>query len=343
MTLAEVLKRRAFAPGRWGQVHASTLVRLPDGTFLAAWFGGTKEGHNDVAIWGTHGGAGGWSEPLCWAKVCDLPHWNPVLHQGPDGEVTLFFKVGADCAGWTTWVRRSRDGGASWSPAEVLVPGDRDGRGPAKNKPILLSDGTLLAPGSREADGLWRVFVDRSRDGGRTWSASDEVALDRSAMAGAGAIQPTLWESEPGWVHMLVRTSCGWVCRSDSGDGGVTWSPLRKTALPSNNSGLDVARDAGGRLLLALNPVGGNWAARTPLSLLESDDNGTTWNPLAELETDPGEYSYPSVVATPHGFAGTYTWKRETIVFWEAESRSPPDPWDQRTRSSEPLGGATVQ
>ncbi len=320
MKLLNLRRTAVFTPGRWGQVHASTLVRLPNGTFLAAWFGGTKEGHSDIAIWGARGDAKGWCEPACWAKVCDLPHWNPVLHQGSDGLVSLFFKVGADCAVWTTHVRRSSDGGATWSADDVLVPGDVDGRGPAKNKPILLADGTLLAPGSRETAGLWRVFADRSRDGGRTWSASDEVAIDRTLITGTGAIQPSLWESSPGHVHMLVRTSCCWICRSDSEDGGVTWSPLRKTSLPNNNSGIDLARDSAGRLLLALNPVAGNWAARTPFALLASEDDGATWDPQLELETEPGEFSYPAVVATPHGFAGTYTCKRETITFWEADA-----------------------
>lgn len=318
MQVTLLRKGPLFTPGRWGQVHASTLVRLPDGTFLAAWFGGTKEGHPDVAIWGARGGAEGWSEPVCWAKACDLPHWNPVLHQDPGGVVSLFFKVGADCAGWTTWVCRSGDGGATWSPPVVLVPGDREGRGPVKNKPIRLSDGSLLAPASRENDGLWRVFVDRSRDGGRSWTAAPEVAMDRTVITGKGAIQPTLWESAPGHVHMLVRTSCGWICRSDSADGGRTWSALRTTPLPNNNSGIDLDRDASGRLLLACNPVGGDWAARTPLTLFGSVDNGDSWERLSDLEDAPGEYSYPAVVATPAGFAGTYTCRREAIVFWEA-------------------------
>jgi predicted neuraminidase len=320
MKLSNLCRTTVFAPARWGEVHASTLVRLPDGAFLTAWFGGTKEGHADVAIWGARGNGKGWSDPVCWAKVCDLPHWNPVLHQCSDGLVSLFFKVGADCSLWTTYVCRSSNDGASWSPAEVLVPGDYDGRGPVKNKPITLADATWLAPGSRETDGMWRVFVDRSHDGGRTWSASDEVAMDRTHITGSGAIQPTLWESSPENVPMLTRTSCGWICRSDSVDGGVTWSPLRKTSLPNNNSGIDLARDSDGRLILSLNPVGGNWTARTPLSLMASEDNGATWEPMLKLETDPGEFSYPAVVATPHGFAGTYTSKRETITFWAADA-----------------------
>ena len=319
MTLVN-LRRTSLCPAnRWGQVHASTLIRQFDATYLVAWFGGTKEGQPDVAIWGARGNAQGWGDPVLLAKISDLPHWNPVLLQKPNGEVLLFFKVGADCAKWSTYSSRSVDGGSTWSTPEILVPGDTDGRGPAKNKPILLADGTWLAPGSRETEGLWRVFTDRSTDGGRTWIASDEIRMDRTRITGAGAIQPTLWESAPGYVHMLVRTSCGWICRSDSEDGGLTWSPLRKTSLPNNNSGIDLARDSQGHLLLALNPVGGNWAARTPLSLVASEDNGLTWEPVLDLETEPGEFSYPAVVATPQGFAGTYTAKRETVIFWEAE------------------------
>ena len=32
-----------------------------------------------------------------------------------------------------------------------------------------------------------------------------------------------------------------WIWRSDSKDGGKTWTQSRKTKLPNNNSGLDVA------------------------------------------------------------------------------------------------------
>ena len=30
--------------------HASAVLPLPDGTVVAAWFGGTKEGNDDVKI-----------------------------------------------------------------------------------------------------------------------------------------------------------------------------------------------------------------------------------------------------------------------------------------------------
>ena len=284
---------------------------------VVAWFAGSRESDPDVAIYGSSYVQGQWRPPAPWSKVNDLAHWNPVLFQPPGGPLTLFFKVGADCAEWQTYVCHSVDGGTSWGEAYELVPGDVGGRGPTKNKPIVLANGSILAPASLERGGRWRAFIDRSIDGGTTWVASPEIPADKAEVPGRGEIQPTLWESAPGYVHLLARSSSSFICRSDSSDGGRQWSAFRKTALPNNNSGIDLARQADGRLMLAYNPVAGDWGARTPLSLATSTDNGLNWHHLLDLETGPGEYSYPAVIATPAGFAGTYTWKRESIVFWE--------------------------
>lgn len=93
---------------------------------------------------------------------------------------------------------------------------------------------------------------------------------------------------------MLMRSTCGVICASDSLDGGQAWTPIRRTSLLNNNSGIDVARSPGGMLLLACNPVA---ARRSPLSLMASVDNGASWDRVYDLEIGPGEYSYPSVVA----------------------------------------------
>jgi predicted neuraminidase len=115
---------------------------------------------------------------------------------------------------------------------------------------------------------------------------------------------------------MLARSSCGFLCRSDSDDFGQTWSPLKPTALPNNNSGVDLAQTPDGTLLMAYNPVSKDWGPRTPLTLAMSNDDGEGWRDVATLEDAPGEYSYPAVIAFPGGFAGTYTWKRDSIAFW---------------------------
>lgn len=303
------------------QCHAATICHLDGERFLAAWFGGQHEKNPDVAIWGATRDERGWSAPRVLAKIAAQAHWNPVLFRAPDGAVHLWFKVGLNPRVWCTWTIVSRDGGATWSEPRELVPGDVGGRGPVKNKPIVLSDGAWLAPASIEVDrpdgADWDVFVDRSEDGGVTWSRTPFIERDRTVITGAGVIQPTLWESEPRRVHLLCRSTCGAICQSDSDDGGRTWTPLYRTDLPNNNSGIDVARLPNGTLVLAYNPVAGDWASRTPLSLAVSTDNGVTWPRRLDLETAPGEYSYPSIVAVGETqVACVYTWQRRRVAFW---------------------------
>ena len=313
--------RSDAAPRPFAQCHASTLVQLANGNFLAAWFGGTKEKDDDVGIWGAECKAGQWSAPRLLAKTRNHAHWNPVLHVDQDDHVYLFFKVGEKISDWETWLIESTDGGQHWSAPRELVPGDRGGRGPVKNKLITLSDGAWLAGASLERDG-WEVFVDRSEDRGATWTASALIARDSTVFTGRGAIQPTLWESAPGQVHMLVRTTCGKIGRSDSSDGGHSWSPLYATDLPNNNSGIDLARLNDGTLALVCNPV---TTGRTPISVLLATDNGQTWPRRLDLETDAGEYSYPAIIATGNGMAITYTWKRERIACWQGSVQQIPN------------------
>jgi predicted neuraminidase len=314
--------------------HAATLAALPSGDVLVSWFWGTAEGSADTSIWLSRRTASGWQVPV---KVTDreaTPHWNPVLFLAPDGTVYLYYKIGKKISEWQTWCIASVDGGLTWSSPEELVPGDRGGRGPVKNKPIVASNSAWLAPASREGE-RWDCFVDISMDAGRTWQSSPLVPVEHDTFPGLGVIQPTLWESEPGSVHMLMRSTCGFVCRSDSADYGLIWSPAYPTTLPNNNSGIDLARLPNGDLLLAHNPVRANWGARTPLVLSISRDNGLSWNRLLTLEdeevppdfagvspADTGiridsraEFSYPAVIPLGSGVAVAYTWKRKRMAF----------------------------
>ena len=195
--------------------------------------------------------------------------WNPVLFRDPARGVFLFFKVGPEIPYWQTHWMKSTDHGETWSEPVELVPGDKGGRGPVRNEPIILSDGAWLAPASAEL-GSWKPFADRSEDGGLNWQRSKDFLVDRTVSLGEdagqpagpdesatwsvavvgdkGAIQPTFWESEPGKVHALLRTTGGCIGRADSEDYGRTWTPVRRTDLPNNNSGIDALRLDDGRL-----------------------------------------------------------------------------------------------
>ena len=275
--------------------HASTLLKIGPDRFLAAWFGGTKEGNGDVAIWFTRGNEEHFEEPKILAQS-EEAHWNPVLFRVDEKKIIIFYKVGNEISKWRTMYRVSEDNGETFGEEKELVPGDQGGRGPVRNKPIRLKSGRILAPGSTE-QGIWKAFVDRSDDDGKTWNKSQEVEISQleyksgertvgkddssipvseQSFYGRGVIQPTLWESIPDQVHMLLRSTEGMIYRSDSKDGGDTWTEAYATKLPNNNSGIDMIRSEDGKLFLVYNPVGVNWGDRTPISLAVSKDDGKT-------------------------------------------------------------------
>ena len=226
----------------------------------------------------------------------------------------------------------SYDDGASWSEPTELVDGDvSGGRGPVRNKLIRLASGRVLAGGSTE-HGIWQAFADISDDDGISWNKSNAVAIAKlkynegektaesniavssQSFYGRGVIQPSLWQSADGSVHMLLRSSEGFVHRADSNDEGESWSTAYPLTLPNNNSGLDLVALADGRLLLVCNPVAANWGMRSPLSLFMSEDDGHTWHKLIDLETEKGEFSYPAIIAQDHDVYISYTYDRKNIA-----------------------------
>jgi predicted neuraminidase len=308
-----------FEQAAFQRCHASTIVDLPNGGLLAAWFGGQEEGDNSVEIWLSRKPLGGhWSPPERMTDFPETPCWNPVLFRDRKGRIWLFFKVGPDEMSWVGAYRTSEDGGANWSSITYLPAGLL---GPIRSKPIVLSNGDLLAGSSREA-GMrrdearaqpywsWASWVERSQDDGKTWSIHGPIVHPQVSF---GVIQPTLWESAPGRVKMLLRSTAkiGSICEATSTDGGKTWSEVRAARLPNPNSGIDAVKLKDGRVVLVYNH---STTSRTPLNLAVSVDDGETWSAPSALEDRAGEYSYPAVIQSGDAKLHiTYTWQRRRI------------------------------
>ncbi|HHT92606.1 MAG TPA: exo-alpha-sialidase [Clostridiaceae bacterium] len=294
--------------------HASTLAKTDDG-FVAAWFGGTEEGKDDVRIYVSVRINNKWEKPLCVSLDDGLPHWNPVLFNNGN-ELLLFYKSGKTIASWMTFITKSKDYGRTWTLPERLCNDDIGGRGPVKNKPIYLSNGWLVAPASTEI-GQWKCFVDISKDRGKTWTKGNIVP---SPDEKTNLIQPSIWEDSSG-LHMLMRSNRQRIFRSNSKDNGLTWCKAYPINIPNNNSGLDLVKIKSDMLVLACNPVE---AGRSPLSLLASYDKGLTFKHELTLEDGEGEFSYPSVIAEGNRVYGVYTYKRTLIRFFCVESQALP-------------------
>ncbi len=303
------------------ECHASTLAETGQG-IVAAWFGGTRERNPDVGIWVSHRKGDRWTSPVEAATGLPaesgerggrgkrLPCWNPVLYQIPDGDLLLFYKVGPSPSTWWGMLKRSADGGQTWSAAERLPDGIV---GPVKNKPELLPSGVLLCPASLE-DPNWQVHFEKTTDWGKTWIRTKPI----NDGVTDGAIQPSILIHPDGKLQALCRSQkSGFILQTWSDDGGNTWSPLQPTTLPNPNSGTDAVTLADGRHVMVYNPASptpGKWGGpRTPLYAAISPD-GDRWTTLAVLENEPGEYSYPAVIQTADGLVHiTYTWKRQRI------------------------------
>ena len=285
--------------------HASTIAETKDG-LIAAWFGGSDEGRNDVSIWTARRDANQWTAPVEVATGVSpngerYPCWNPVLFQMPDGPLLLFYKVGPSPSKWWGMLIRSTDGGKTWTRPERLPDGIL---GPIKNRPVLM--GKNLWCGSSTEHAGWRVHLEFTPDAAKTWSRTEPLN-DGKAFA---AIQPTIlpWSNER--VQLLCRSRQGKIVECWSEDGGKNFSPLAATSLPNPNSGIDAVKLSDGRALLVYNhtPRG-----RTPLNVALSND-GKEWGTPVTLENQPGEYSYPAVIQASDGRVHvTYTWKRERI------------------------------
>lgn len=270
-------------------------------------------------------------------KAC----WNPVLYTMPDGEVWLFYKVGASVADWTGWLVKSKDGGKTWTSPEALPDGFL---GPVKNKPELVN-GRLLCASSTERKG-WRFHMEILDLKTNQWKYVGPVEAEKRPRTddvdsasvdmehpiykkGKKAdnifcIQPSILKLKDGRLQVLMRTRNAKLATSFSSDGGDTWTPVTLLDVENNQSGTDAVTLSDGCHVLIYNNFetlpGTPKGVRTPLSLAISDD-GTHWNHILTLEDSPvGQYSYPSIIEGLDGkLHCVYTWRRQRVAYKEVD------------------------
>lgn len=296
------------------QCHASTIEETTDGRLLASWFGGSHEGNEDVVIWGASFNGKEWSSPAIWAdgliEKTSYPCWNPVLFRAKDEQtVYLYYKIGPNPREWWGMMKSSEDGGRTWSTAKKL---DEGLLGPIKNKPLELSDGTILSPSSVEiSEDRWVAHVEKSTDKQESWST---FPIDHSSSF--NVIQPSILAHNNNKLQVLCRSKEGTVMSSWSSDQGETWTPFKKTNLINPNSATD-AIHSDNYFFIVYNPdVPGKdwWEGRSKLRLAYSTD-GMEWSDVLQLEDQQkGEFSYPTIFQDRKGFLHiTYTYDRKNI------------------------------
>lgn len=304
---------------RYPSSHGSTVLELENGELLCAWYSGSREKGNDVAILGARlaRGTKTWSEPSVWADAPGKSEGNPVLYLGEDGKVWLFYQTmygsgkgrTRQGTGWTTCKIKAKttgDAGRTWSTERILV--DELGY-LTRNKAVRLDNGDILLPAQDERNWSSRILI--SKDDGKSWRFSQRI--DCGGGFHKGNIEPALLVRRDGSLLCYMRTGADRhrVWESVSTDGGWHWSKPTEIAVPNPNSALDLLRLKSGTVVMALNPIRAN---RDQLSLVISDDDAKTWKVYRDVEKAEGEYSYPAIIQTSDGrIQVTYSYHRAGI------------------------------
>lgn len=130
-----VEKQMLIFPLQPQHAHGSSIVELPNGDILAAWFQGSGERHaNDVVIMGSRlkKGKTEWSTPFLMADTPNLPDCNPVLFLNQKEKLFLVW-IAVQANEWENSILRYRtstdysgDGAPRWEWQDniLLNPGD---------------------------------------------------------------------------------------------------------------------------------------------------------------------------------------------------------------------------
>ncbi len=161
-------------------------------------------------------------------------------------------------------------------------------------KPMLLEANRIVLP--LYSDGFNLSLMAISDDDGTSWRPSLPVV-------GRGPIQPALVRRKNGNLVAYMRDSGddpARVHRSESADGGESWTATQKTDIP-NTASVEMLVLQDGRWAFLGNDIDDG---RYRFSLYLSDDEGKTWAWKSRIEDhQPGQggYSYPSLIQTPDG------------------------------------------
>jgi predicted neuraminidase len=306
-----------------GTVHVASICEMEDGRLIACWYGGTREGARDTAIYLTvrdPGMPGSWGAPR---KVVDRDSaskelrryvkklGNPLVFTDSRDRVWLIY-VTIAVGGWSGSslnVKVSDDAGRTWTrSARLTLSPFLNVSELVRNNPVQMSDGSLAVPIYHEFLGKFPEILWIREEAGRFRVRKTRIA------GGSSFIQPSIIVCDPRQAAGFFR-SCSdtkAVARAATTDAGTTWSEPQHLDLPNPDAAVNAVPLSGGRILLAFND---SLRGRDNLQLALSSDKGITWQRVARIEEGKGaEFSYPYMMRDSHGRIHlVYTWNRKSI------------------------------
>ncbi|MFC4872034.1 sialidase family protein [Negadavirga shengliensis] len=262
-------------PLQGDHVHGSSIVALPNGDFLAAWFQGSGERTaDDVKIMGARLRKRDkeWGAPFLLADTPDLPDCNPVLFLNEEGKLFLVW-IAVQANRWEQSILRVRtsnnynNNGApiwEWQDNILLKPGEGFAEEVAKKFKELPPN---RAGWSEYAPLYDEMIIDASRD------------VKKRSIGWMTRIKPLFLPS--GRILLpLYSDGYNFSLAAISDDDGETWRP----SLPIVGRGPiqpALARKANGDIVAYMRDSGD---APTRVQKSISTDNGETWSAAEKIE-----------------------------------------------------------
>jgi len=308
-------------PGRYK--HPATITELDNGDLYIAYYGGLGEYEGDTAVYGTRlvKGTSKWTKPEIIADTPNRSEGNGAIWQGPDGTVWLFYvtNYGPTWSSARVKYKISKDGAKTWSDSYLLS--FEEGT-MARSAPIVLNDGDYLLPLYHEtgedregtAADTCSYFM-RYNPEKKTWTETNRIFSEM------GNLQASPVQIDDDYLICYIRRGGrfgplkeGVAYRSESRDGGKTWSEGKPTEFKNPNSALDFIKLKNGHLIMVWND--NNEGERMPLTVAISTDSDKSWPHRRNIYNQKGDTSaYPVAIQSRDGKIHiVFTSSKRTVI-----------------------------
>lgn len=292
-------------PGKYK--HPASIAELDNRDLYIAYYGGDGEYADKTAVFGMRRIAGekSWSQPVVIADFPWHSEGNTVIWQAPDHLVWLIY-VCREGETWSTsriFAKISTDGAHTWSDP-FLIAAEMGMM--ARGRPIVLHDGDYLLPvyhekghdRERTTPDTTSLFL-RFNPKTRTWSESNRIT------SRLGNEQPSPAELTPEHLVAYCRRGGdyeprddGFIVKSESFDGGRTWSAGVDSSFPNPNAAVELLKLKSGNLLLVYNH---SMSERTPLTAALSVDQDRSYPHSRDIIAGNGDFAYPFAIQDQMG------------------------------------------
>lgn len=313
--------------GQTKLVHSAAVTTINNNRLIAFWYGGSREGAKDVAIYKSYFN----NETQKWSNaqaiidrttVAKDTHryirklGNPVTMLDKNNRLWLFF-VSVSVGGWAGSainVTYSDDFGNTFSPIQRLISSPFINISTlVKNPPIPLVNGRLALPAYHEFMGKFGevLYLDETA----------QVVDKRRLANGRYTLQPSIVALSEKKAYAFMRYARRAppyrIVVAKTENSGDTWSDTYRLGLPNPDAAVLAYQLSAEKFIMIYNH---STDERNDLSLAYSDDQAQQFKKIFEFELEESEiehkyrFGYPSITETQDGIIHLlYTWNRTNI------------------------------